>query len=107
MEWQAIATVTGIVVCLLGLLTLTINVASRNSKTQATAEEAHRMAREGLESIALVRIEFSVYRERVAEQYASRAIIREVEDRVTDAIVKLGDRFDKIIVNRMGQGRQS
>lgn len=40
---------------------------------------------------------FHLYREQVAREYIHRETMKEVEDRLTGAINRLGDRFDKLI----------
>lgn len=62
-------------------------------KTRAAAEDA-RLAHE---KIALLQSALSAYRETQAERLVSREVLREVEDRLTGAIEKLGDRLDNLV----------
>lgn len=50
--------------------------------------------------IATLEASFGLYRERVAAEYVSRQTLREVEDRISGAIEKLGDRLDRSFEDR-------
>lgn len=50
--------------------------------------------------ISLLESAFGVYRERIAQEYVSRQTLREVEDRISGAIEKLGDRLDRSFEDR-------
>lgn len=73
-------------------------------KMKAVAEEACREAREAKDSagsahekVALLQAALTAYRETQAERLVSREVLREVEDRLTGAIDRLGDRFDHLL----------
>lgn len=75
-----------------------------DTKMKAEAEAACREAREALasanaahEKVALLQASLTAYRETQAERLVSREVLREVEDRLTGAIDRLGDRFDSLL----------
>ncbi|MFC4172620.1 hypothetical protein ACFOYU_11205 [Microvirga sp. GCM10011540] len=75
-----------------------------DQKMKAEAEAACREAREALasanaahEKVALLQAALTAYRETQAERLVSREVLREVEDRLTGAIDRLGDRFDGLL----------
>jgi hypothetical protein len=57
---------------------------------KARAEDAHK-------SIAILQASISAYRETQAERLVSREILREVEERLTSSIERLGDRLDTFV----------
>ena len=59
------------------------------------AQEARVGAHECSEKLALQGAQFSLYREQVAKEYIHRESMREVEDRLTQAIDRLGTRLDR------------
>jgi hypothetical protein len=46
---------------------------------------------------------FGLYRERIAAEYVSRAVLREVEDRIGQAIERLGERLDRAFDSRLSK----
>ncbi|MCB5173628.1 hypothetical protein [Microvirga lenta] len=75
-----------------------------DQRMKAEAEAACREAREALasahaahEKVALLQAALTAYRETQAERLVSREVLREVEDRLTGAIDRLGDRFDGLL----------
>jgi hypothetical protein len=60
-------------------------------------EWANSEARDALEKVATLGTSFSTYREQVAKDFIHRIAMREVEDRLTAAIDRLGDRLDRFI----------
>lgn len=71
---------------------------SRLSKAEADATTAKASAYEAGERIITLGASFSLYREQVAREYIHREAMREVEDRLTQAIDRLGDRLDRLFV---------
>lgn len=61
------------------------------------AREAKELAASAHEKVALLQAALTAYRETQAERLVSREVLREVEDRLTGAIEKLGDRLDKLV----------
>lgn len=94
----------GIVVASGTIITFWMNFATKiaNNKTAAAsaleiAQEAKRDAHEASEKIILLSASFGIYREQVAREYIHREVMREVEDRLTQAIERLGDRLDRVL----------
>jgi hypothetical protein len=69
--------------------------------TAATAakdvEDAKELAANAHNRVTLLAAEFGMYRESVAREYIHRTTMREVEDRLTQAIDRLGDRLDRVL----------
>jgi hypothetical protein len=75
-------------------------ITKADGKAQAAreiAEEAKKDAHEANEKLALMSATFALYREQVAKEYIHREVMREVEDRLTAAIDRLGARFDRLL----------
>jgi hypothetical protein len=66
----------------------------RAEEEKAAAEAAH-------EKIGFLQASLTAYRETQAERLVSRAVLREVEDRLAGAIKKLGDRLDGLVKEPM------
>jgi hypothetical protein len=60
------------------------------------AADAKRIALEAHARLAALDVSFGLYRERIAAEYVSRAVPREVEDRIGDAIERPGERLDRV-----------
>lgn len=97
--WGAIIGATGSVIA---VVTFWMNRGRAEGENSATASDAKKIAIDAHEKIAALDAAFGLYRERVAADYVSRDTLREVEERITRAIDRLGDRFDKIIDHRTG-----
>ena len=67
------------------------------AKAETLAASATASAREAIEKAALLSAQFSLYREQIAREYIHREVMREVEDRLTQAIERLGDRLDRVL----------
>jgi uncharacterized coiled-coil DUF342 family protein len=88
----------------IGIVTFWMNFATKiaNNKSSAEAalnlaQEAKKDAHEASEKIVLLSASFGIYREQVAREYIHREVMREVEDRLTAAIERLGDRLDRVL----------
>lgn len=93
-------------VCVSGIAIVTfwMRFSDRISKADNTAktaldiaQEAKKDAHEASEKIALQTLAFGLYREQIAREYIHREVMREVEDRLTAAIERLGDRLDRVL----------
>lgn len=73
---------------------------ARLASAEAATVDSKRIALEAHAKIALLEGSFGVYRERIAAEYVSRQTLREVEDRISGAIEKLGDRLDRSFEDR-------
>lgn len=60
-------------------------------------EQAKRDHQEISNTLAIQTAQFSLYREQIARDYIHREVMREVEDRLTAAIDRLGDRLDRVL----------
>src|SRR3569833_176896 len=69
---------------------------------EKAAEEAKKDAKAAQDRVSLLDQAFGLYRERVALEYTSTKTLQAVETRLTDAIERLGDRFDRAIEHRIG-----
>ena len=76
---------------------------AKAAAAKEAAEEAKKEAKAAHDRITLLDQAFALYRERVAHDYTHKETLREVEVRLTDAIDRLGDRFDRAIEHRVGQ----
>lgn len=97
--WGAIAVAVG---SMISIITFWTRYSDRITKAEAAAkaakdiaEEAKKDAHEASEKLAILAASFSLYREQVAKEYIHREVMREVEDRLTAAIDRLGSRFDR------------
>lgn len=94
LEWAAIAAIAALGGFGLAFATFWLTFGGRIGKSEAEAADAKVLARESNEKVALLATSFSMYREQIARDYIHREAMREVEDRLTAAIDRLGDRFD-------------
>lgn len=99
--WGAIAVAVG---SMISIVTFWTRYSDRITKASAKADaaydiaqEAKKDAHEASEKIALQSISFGLYREQIAREYIHREVMREVEERLTQAIDRLGDRLDRVL----------
>lgn len=74
-----------------------MSLSARLAKAEIIASEAKDDAKEANEKATLLSAAFSLYREQIAREYIHREVMREVEDRLTQAIERLGDRLDRVL----------
>lgn len=101
--------ILGIIVSAGSVITFWMNFSNRITEAKAAADKANDIAQEAkkdahdvAEKIAIQSAAFSIYREQVAREYIHREVMREVEDRLTDAINRLGDRLDRVLAKQTG-----
>lgn len=82
---------------ILGILGFWMNLSSRLTKAEVDSEEAKKEAASALEKAAVLSASFGLYREHIAANYIHRDVMREVEDRLMQAIDRLGDRLDRVL----------
>lgn len=106
---EVVGGLLGIIVASGTIITFWMNFATKiaNNKADAKAameiaQEAKKDAHEATEKVVLLSASFGLYREQIAREYIHREVMREVEDRLTAAINRLGDRFDRVL----GEKRQ-
>lgn len=103
-EWPAIAAMATIGGFALSFATFWYTFGSRITKAEAAATAAQnealaasKDAKEANEKIAIMAAAHALFREQVAKEYINREVAREMEDRLTAAIDRLGDRFDRFV----------
>lgn len=95
LEWAAVAAIGTLAGGMISFATFWLTFGGRISKAEADADSAKKMADDSLKSNAVLTAAFALYREQVAKDYIHREVMREVEDRLTQAIERLGDRLDR------------
>ncbi len=103
MEIAAIAALGGVAVAGVAIITFWINLSDRISKADARAISADEAARAIAIQVAALHAAHGLFRETVAREYIHREAMREMEDRLTAAIDRLGDRLDRILEKRGGE----
>jgi hypothetical protein len=78
------------------VLWLGFETSAKAAAALEAAADAKRIALEAHTRLAALDASFGLYRERIAAEYVSRAVLREVEDRIGDAIERLGERLDRV-----------
>ncbi len=86
-----------LIVPCLAVIGFWMSLSSRLTKAETIADEAKEDAKEANEKATLLSASFSLYREQIAREYIHREVMREVEDRLTQAIERLGDRLDRVL----------
>ncbi len=81
----------------LGIIGFWMTISSRLTKAEVVADDAKKDAEEANHKATLLSASFSLYREQIAREYIHREVMREVEDRLTQAIERLGDRLDRVL----------
>lgn len=106
MDWPVLAAIASGTVAIIAVIGFWINLSDRITKAQTAADAAREEAKAARESAALISSAFSLYREQVASEYIHRETMREVENRLTQAIERLGDRFDKFLQQALDLNRK-
>ena len=96
-DWGAIAAIATVAGFGLAFGGFWLKFGSRLANAEATSHEAKEDAKEANEKATLLSASFSLYREQIAREYIHREVMREVEDRLTQAIERLGDRLDRVL----------
>lgn len=104
MEWAVIAAIAGSASACVAILTFWIRFSDRITTAEGKADEALKAAeqsrrdnQENSDKLAIQTAAFSLYREQIAREYIHREVMREVEERLTQAIERLGDRLDRVL----------
>jgi hypothetical protein len=82
---------------ILGILGFWMNLSSRLTKAELTADEADKAAKDASDKASVLSASFGLYREHIASNYIHRDVMREVEDRLMQAIDRLADRLDRVL----------
>ncbi len=85
------------IVPLLGIIGFWMNISSRLTKAEVDSEKASKDAKEASEKSTVLSASFGLYREHIAANYIHRDVMREVEDRLMQAIDKLTHRLDRVL----------
>lgn len=96
-EFAAVSAVLTIAGFGLAFATFWLTFGGRIATAEAKAANAAIEAKEANEKAQLLSTSFGLYREQVARDYIHREVMREVEDRLTAAIDRLGDRLDRFV----------
>lgn len=100
-EWLAPGIVLAVVLAVGGwvwnLATRIKGAEGAASEALKAAEQAKRDHQDISDKLAFQTAAFSLYREQIARDYIHREVMREVEDRLTAAIDRLGDRLDRVL----------
>jgi len=104
LEWPILSAIAALGGFGIAFATFWLRFGSRISKSESEASTARSEAKEANEKVGLLATSFSLYREQVAREYIHREVMREVEDRLTAAIERLGDRLDRF-VERAGKSQ--
>jgi hypothetical protein len=94
-QWALV--IVGSIVPAITVIGFWMNLSSRLTKAETVATDALADAKEANEKATLLSASFSLYREQIAREYIHREVMREVEDRLTQAIERLGDRLDRVL----------
>lgn len=104
MEWAAISAVAALAGFGIAFATFWLTFGGRIAKAEADASNAADHAKEANDKVAIQTAAFALYREQVAREYIHREVMREVEDRLTQAIDRLGERLDRFTEAAMHRG---
>jgi Tfp pilus assembly protein PilO len=89
--------VVALVVPAIAVIGFWMTLSARLAKAEVISSEAKDDAKEANDKATLLSASFSLYREQIAREYIHREVMREVEDRLTQAIERLGDRLDRVL----------
>lgn len=107
MEWGAVSAIAAVAGFGLSYALFWLSFGGRLSKAETESADAKVDAREASEKVGLLTASFSLYREQIARDYIHREAMREVEDRLTQAIDRLGERLDRFTEAALHQPHQS
>jgi hypothetical protein len=94
-QWATFA--LALVVPAIAIIGFWMTLSARLAKAEVISSEAKEDAKEANDKATLLSASFSLYREQIAREYIHREVMREVEDRLTQAIERLGDRLDRVL----------
>jgi hypothetical protein len=93
-----------LVVPAIAIIGFWMTLSARLAKAEMVSTEAKEDAKEANDKATLLSASFSLYREQIAREYIHREVMREVEDRLTQAIERLGDRLDRVLERSENDG---
>lgn len=89
------ATLSLIVLQIIAFVVFIIRTHGRANGAYELAEKAHKRADEAHIAVGAYNAAHMLFREHVAAEYVDREALREMENRLTSAIDRLGDRLDQ------------
>lgn len=92
--WPAVAALGGFGTFSIGFITMWVRIGSRISTVEAKAESAHQKAEDMGDALTNLSNSYNNYREQIAKEYINRDGFREIEERLTASIDRLGNRLD-------------
>jgi len=105
-EINPLAVVT-LVTSLVTVVAFWVRSSDAAAQARTEAQDARKRADAAHESIAMLQASLAAYRETQAERLVSREVLREVEDRLTGSIERLGDRLDALVKELVSRGRDN
>lgn len=95
LEWAAVGAISAIGGFGLSFAVFWLTFGGRIGTAETKATQALDQAKEANDKVGIQTAAFALYREQVAREYIHREVMREVEDRLTQAIDRLGERLDR------------
>lgn len=89
----------------LAILGFWMSLSSRLTKAELTADMSSKDVEAANQKIALLTASFAIYREQIARDYIHRETMTDVENRLTQAIDRLGDRFDRLFESKIFESK--
>jgi len=112
MEWPVVAALAAVagggatfLAFWMGLGDRITRADGRSKGAWDAAVEAKREMGEVRQQIATINAQFALYREQIAREYIHREAMREIEDRLTAAIDRVGARLDRFLDSRPNGAR--
>jgi hypothetical protein len=90
---------------MLGIIGFWMNISSRLTAAESDAKTAKDDAEEASRKAEVLSASFGLYREHIASNYIHRDVMREVEDRLMQAIDRLADRLDRVLESKQDRTR--
>lgn len=96
-EFAAIGAIAAVAGFGLSFAIFWMTFGSRIGTAETKANNAELAAKDANDKVAILSTSFGLYREQIAREYIHREAMREVEDRLTAAIDRLGERLDRFL----------
>lgn len=99
------ATLLSIGIAALAVIRFALKASEDAHSARRIAEVAQRRADTAHDAVQALQASLAAYREVQAERLVSREVLREVEERLTSSIDRLGDRLDTLVKELVAQSR--
>lgn len=96
-QWLTI--LLGSIVPITVFATFWMTISARLTRAETHAEEASKDAIKNGDTLLILSTSYAAFREKVFAEYIHRSTMLEVEDRLSQAIDRLGDRFDRFLAH--------